>query len=305
MDETIQVLILDNEKVFARKTKTLVEAFFQMQDVNTSIHACTDKESLLKKLKTCNPDLLITEIELKSDKCNGIDIAAEIKQRVPTCQIVYLTADLSYATEIYETEPLYFLLKEQMEEKLAKALHLYITKQKKTQQYIRVFLNRALLTIKIDKIMYCEHVGKYTKIVCAGGETYPIRISMKKLMTMLEASGFAYTHSGFIVNLAYVKCYTRSTVTLATNDTIPIGRSHLDNFKCTYAAYLSKNAIYLDSFIENKKLFKNADYDNKNMNPANRSIINCIEFKSTSNRSLLPPSGITFKGEKPYESENR
>lgn len=237
MNETINVFILDDEKDFGIKLKRVVENYFAEQKVDVSVCAFSEKGDLLDRLSTCTPDLLVSDILLESDDYTGIDVAGEVKRTVPACEIIYLTSFLSYATEIYETEPLYFVLKEKMESQLAKALDFFVKKRKKRQQYIRLYINRELTAIKTEEILYCEHEGKRTNIVCKD-TSYSVRISMKDLREMLDSAIFAFTHSGFIVNLACVKSHTRTEVTLKNGAVIPIGRSHLDHFKSAYARYL-------------------------------------------------------------------
>ena len=42
-----------------------------------------------------------------------------MKHYAPFCQIIFLSSYLSYATEVYETEHIYFILKSQLHQRIA------------------------------------------------------------------------------------------------------------------------------------------------------------------------------------------
>ena len=54
-------------------------------------------------------------------------MAQSMKQYAPFCQIIFLSSYLSYATEVYETEHIYFILKSQLHQRIGPALHQALT----------------------------------------------------------------------------------------------------------------------------------------------------------------------------------
>lgn len=56
------------------------------------------------------------DIELELD--NGIQVAGMLNEKWPDCAIIYVTNYLFYAIDIYQTEHIYFVLKEQFEKGL-------------------------------------------------------------------------------------------------------------------------------------------------------------------------------------------
>ncbi|EKC47003.1 Response regulator of the LytR/AlgR family, partial [human gut metagenome] len=57
----------------------------------------------------------------------GIRLAQSMKHYAPFCQIIFLSSYLSYATEVYETEHIYFILKSQLHQRIGPALHQALT----------------------------------------------------------------------------------------------------------------------------------------------------------------------------------
>ncbi len=54
-------------------------------------------------------------------------MAQSMKHYAPFCQIIFLSSYLSYATEVYETEHIYFILKSQLHQRIGPALHQALT----------------------------------------------------------------------------------------------------------------------------------------------------------------------------------
>ena len=55
------------------------------------------------------PDIAIVDIQM--DEMSGIELAKRINTVLPQCAIIFATSYLSFATDVYETEHAYFILK--------------------------------------------------------------------------------------------------------------------------------------------------------------------------------------------------
>ena len=65
-------------------------------------------------------DILLIDIRLQNE--NGIHLASQLKKIHPETNIILLTGYIDYARDIFDTEPVYFLLKPVEEEKLRDAI---------------------------------------------------------------------------------------------------------------------------------------------------------------------------------------
>lgn len=68
-------------------------------------------------------DIICMDISLEKDTATGIHFAQEINFLNPYAQIIYISQYLEYASDVYETEHVYFIHKEQLEAHLGNALH--------------------------------------------------------------------------------------------------------------------------------------------------------------------------------------
>ena len=80
-----------------------------------------DPTLLLEHLRKtdCQPHIALLDICMPEQ--DGIRLAQSMKQYAPFCQIIFLSSYLSYATEVYETEHIYFILKSQLHQRIGPA----------------------------------------------------------------------------------------------------------------------------------------------------------------------------------------
>lgn len=101
--------------------------------------------------KCFHGDLILLDIRMQWK--DGIALAGQINQASPRCQIIFLTGYIDYATMVYETRHLYFVLKPQMDPMLPRAMD-------KALAFLRVEAPGLLVSpqfkIPFHKILYLE-----------------------------------------------------------------------------------------------------------------------------------------------------
>ena len=53
---------------------------------------------------------------------SGIELAQRLHEKLPRCQVIFVSSFLDYATSVYDVEHVYFILKSQMAQRLGPAL---------------------------------------------------------------------------------------------------------------------------------------------------------------------------------------
>lgn len=118
----MNICVLDNDEEYLEKTARLAASYFEQKNVRTEIITVNSGKAL-KRLDIDKLDILLSGINLGEGEENGIYLARQIKLLNPSCQIIFISNFLNYATDVYSTEHVWFLLKDQMEERLPIALH--------------------------------------------------------------------------------------------------------------------------------------------------------------------------------------
>lgn len=238
MFQSLEIYLLDDDPVFLQTFSQTLEDYLQQQGCIFQLHAFTDgKELLVRAVERRQADLLIADIALGSRETNGLDVASKMRCWFPGCSIIYLTAFLEFATEIYDTRPLYFILKEEYQQRIPLAMKLFFQDYAAKQETLTVTTGRTQTVIQLQDLIYCEHIGRKTNLVCTGQELL-VPDTIANLMNRLPQRRFVICHKGYIVGLQYVKSYCRYVVTLNTGQELPISRSRYEAFRAAFLRYL-------------------------------------------------------------------
>ncbi|MBK7031381.1 MAG: LytTR family transcriptional regulator [Bacteroidales bacterium] len=86
---------------------------------------------------------------------------------------------------------------------------------------------------KLNDILYCEGDVNYTKIHTCNGRLIMVSRTLKEVEELLSSQYFFRTHKSYLVNLNYIKSYSRSEnfgVYLENNQWLPVSTRKNDEF---------------------------------------------------------------------------
>lgn len=180
-------------------------------------------------------DVVILDIEL--DNKSGIDLAIQTNITSPLTQIIFVTAYINYASDVYESKHVYFMCKERIDQYLPIALERALTNVHNFEsQMIYLSWNKQTFKVSQRDIIYAERDYRIT-YVYTKNEVYRTSKKINELINDLN-SCFCMCHKSIVVNLNYVKDIQRNTVILKTDKTLPISRSQKDDFKKNFNHFL-------------------------------------------------------------------
>lgn len=228
----IKIAVCDDDCLVRKEICHLIEYLWNYPE--TAVFPLSPQE-LLSSLDDGVFDFHILVTDINMAEYNGITIGKQINSLFPSCQIIYLTGFVDYASDVYETEHCYFVLKENTHSRLPRALDKAVSLYKTNlSQYLQLNANRHIMRIPIPDILYLERNQRHCHIF-TGGSTYVTNLSLKKLSQKLPAS-FVRCHTGYIVNLYYVKELSRNYITISHSSfeppkQIPVGRYYWEVVK--------------------------------------------------------------------------
>ena len=223
-DDSVHTLILKDKLKASVQIPCELTVFASMEDFKASF---AEENSY---------DIVFMDIELEHEKENGIQIAHAINQLSPDTQIIFISQYLEYVSNVYETEHIYFINKEQMDTYLPKALDAAIKKLALLKhQYLTFSQKKQLCRIRQNDILYMERNLRTTSVYTRSREEpYTTSLSLQVLKEQLS-SCFLLCHRSFLVNLKAVSTFNREEITLFNGCTIPMGRTHYEEFKKAFA----------------------------------------------------------------------
>lgn len=236
---TMIIVICDDNIETAKRTQGVLKKFGLDKSSEIRIKSPQDVYvAVEEELFKC--DIFITEIDFVDKAFDGIKLVSMINEKMPACQVIYMTSNLRYASLVYETKHCYFLLKDSPDDMLIKAVKKGsdVYKNKTENNIIEFLSNGHKVFISQSEIMYLERDDRLLNIHTVRRE-YPCYSSLRKVEERLVDS-FARCHGGYIVNLMHVAGMETGEVHLKNGKTLPIGKRFFNDFKDKYLQFFEE-----------------------------------------------------------------
>ena len=186
--------------------------------------------------RTLSYDIVITDIDMGN--LNGIQLATEINKINSSCIIIFISNFIHYATEVYDVNHIYFVLKSEAAKRLPKALEkalAYVTERK--TKLLRISYQKTDYLIPVQEIIYLEALGRYL-FIHTQNQSYKCIHTLKEIAT--ELSGyFVRCHNSYIINLSYVQAINKSKCELSNGIDLPISMTYAKPLRQAYLTYIS------------------------------------------------------------------
>ena len=188
-------------------------------------------------------DVIFLDIHLP--KLKGLDFLRSLQHKPQT---ILTTAYHDYALEAFEEDVVDYLMKPIAFSRFLKAVNKLerpraIVKPEPisaipTERPFRFFnVNKSMVKVFYDEILYIESLKDYAKIVTLDGNIVT-RGQIGEMEALLQGYNFLRIHRSYLVNLARVKAYSSIDLTVE-QQLLPIGRSYKELVKQTLDGYPS------------------------------------------------------------------
>lgn len=235
-----KAIIIEDEKRAQIYLKGVIEMHFPYIDICA---VCDDLPSGVIAIRKHKPDLVFLDIEMP--KYNGLEIVNFFDETELNFGIIFTTAYNQYAIQAFKTSALDYLLKPIDVDELKACINRYETKQKtiseniiKANQLMQPNTKIAipdgnnLLMIDTKDILYLKADNSYTSIHLNNGKTHVTSRFLKNFEDHLKNnSNFFRCHKSYIINLDYIKSYSKSnggTIILNNDFEIPVSQDKSD-----------------------------------------------------------------------------
>lgn len=218
MDLKQPLLICDD----SRNQIEILEKLIESISDRFEIQCFTNSEALQEELKLYEePVILLMDIVLKNGE-DGIEAAKQIHQISPDSPIIFMSAYLEKAFDVYEAEHCYFIYKPMLKEKLPAAL---AKAQNLLNQPSYLVLHEAshLVRLRLDEIL-CIDRSRRMSMVTTPTKVYQVRESRKELEDRLPNDTFIQCHRNYTVNLAKIRQLSMDQIELENGLLVPVSR---------------------------------------------------------------------------------
>ena len=226
----MKIAIFDDETFYLESAKNILTKHFT--DIDMDIYTLNTNESLDEYLPQIinSTDIIIMDIEMP--KINGIRLAEYIREHNKRVRLIFLTNYINYATDVYDTEHTYFVLKKDAEEKLPVALNKAILQLKKnhTATIVVDTLYSGKVILQIEDVLYMERIIRQTVIYTTKGQECT-SMKLDKLTELFPSESWAQIHRSYVVNMHHIKKLASNDLTLSNDTVLRISRNHIKQFK--------------------------------------------------------------------------
>ena len=191
-------------------------------------------------------DILFMDIVFRKEwgrMQNGIKAAKKIQSIRPEIQIIFISGHSDYVQEIFQIEPVYFLLKPFNKEDVGAAMSRAVKRmEEKDRDFVKIYSGGKLHVILKRDIDYVESNKHRLRIWC-GEMHYDIYRALKLFATELTGD-FIQCHQSYLVNIRRIKKLDAWNLELFNEKQIPVSRS---KYKQTRQALLEHTSSGIES----------------------------------------------------------
>jgi two-component system LytT family response regulator len=237
----ITVAIIDDEKHSSDRILNLLEPY--IDKIKTVCFNSADEA--IKGIETLRPDIVFLDVHLHER--TGFEVLSAISDY--NFSLIFITAFEQYAIKAFKFSAIDYLLKPIDAIDFNKAIQKAFEKVKQTQLNERIDVLLSHLTsessqkrisiptkdgfsfLDIADIARCEADINYTHIFTSNGKKYTVSKPLKYFEGLLNAHNFFRIHNSHLINLNYVKAYSKSGyVTLLDNTKLDVSFRKREDF---------------------------------------------------------------------------
>ena len=226
----MRIAICDDEQIFIDQ---LHNHLWAQEDC--SVDCFLSPLALLEKYKAgIFYDVVFLDIEMAP--MDGLTLAGKIRTLDKNTVIIFLTSHAEYAPDGYEVRAFRYLMKPITAQALQKVMQAL---RDALPEHDKIILKtpECELLLSLKDIFCIEAVNKECVIRCEG-EELTVRSSLSELEELLPTASFCRIHRKHLVNLAHVREFDETRLTLDCNHTLPVSRRRSTAFRKALEQYI-------------------------------------------------------------------
>ena len=230
----IHIAICDDEKDFVAYLTGLLDQYATETGEEIKVTAYYDGMELIEKYDT-TIDLIFLDIRMRL--VNGLRTAERIRQMDTKVGIIFLTTLTQYGLEGYKYQATNYIIKPIKYARLKEEMKQWLERNRQDDSPFIVVVNDAgKFKVFLKSLRFIETFNR-NLLLHTDQENIICYKKMKELEAELVQHGFVRCHSGYLVNLFYVKRIEKLDIILTTGERVPISQPKRKEFMERLADY--------------------------------------------------------------------
>lgn len=220
------IAVCDDEALHRERTAALLRR--ELWERTVDIDCFDSAQSLLRSVSLGDyaPDIAVLDIQM--DGMDGISLAKRLNELAPGCRVIFLTSFLSFATDVYSAEHVYFIVKDELEKRLGDALRRAVASMPAASArpaVLRVPTKQSTELLPLSRVLYLERTGRKTRIVTLDGERL-VSAAPGELLSGDLGAAFIRCHQSYWVSFPKIATMNGDGFVLTDGSLVPISRSY-------------------------------------------------------------------------------
>jgi len=246
MNKMIYIAVCDDEtKIGAELERALIDIFGKL-NVKCEVDVFFDGEELYKRMDSAHYDLIFLDIEFIQSEVNGVEVGRRIRDvhQNHLASIVYISWEKKYALELFDIQPLNFLVKPVQYEKIEDVVRKYLKIAGLWAGEFTYSIGHDALKVAVKDIVYIESYGRKLVMHLVGGRREEFYGSLKEAYgEQLRRFDFLFIHKSYVVNYDYVTSLKFDQVILADGGMpLPISKHRQGDVRESYFEIMKRRA---------------------------------------------------------------
>ena len=241
----IYIAVCDDEiKIGAELERALIDIFSKL-NIKHEIDVFFTGEELHRKMEAgSHYDLIFLDIEFAHSEINGVEVGRLIRDVHQNyfASIVFISWEQKYALQLFDIQPLNFLVKPLKNEKIEEVVKKYLKIAGFLSGAFTYKIGHDSFKVQIKDIIYLESRDRKLVLHLADGRKEEFYGSIKGVYEeQLKQFDFLFIHNSYVVNFDYITALKFSEVFLVDSVTpLPISRHRRNEARESYSEIIKK-----------------------------------------------------------------
>lgn len=226
----LKIAVCDDEIQIQFLLENLLTQILEQKNIKADIDCYSNGEELCRIYQNGLFDLIFLDIEYHG--MSGIEIGKFIREgkNDDTVEIAYISGNTGYAMDLFEYQPINFLVKPLTTKAIQHVIEKYLLRNRLQEEKFQYKIGSDLYQIGTSEILYfssnARKVTIHQKNSCA--EFYA---SLEQVYSSLKGMRFLYVHKSYLVNYRHIRKMEYEQVTLSDGTIIPISQSRRSDMR--------------------------------------------------------------------------
>lgn len=239
----LQICLCDDDKTLANRFLPMIRSILKKHPAQ--VMHLESGESFLFHFRE-NPNLVdIILMDIEMGETNGIDVMKEMRRLGCRSELIYLTAMRDYVFDSFDTLPLHYILKTDLDINKFQSVLLDAADRASQKKDSMIAVGNSRNSTKVDKkhLMYLEASRHQVLFHVTGNIPFAYSAPLSKAIELVGTDNFTQIHKSYVVNLNHV-CQIKSTAVILIDGTeLPLGRKFVTSVRKIFSDFLTRNTI--------------------------------------------------------------